>query len=89
MYTAYFHKQFKKDVRSCEKQGRDMKKIKYVIQKLLEGKSIEEKYKLHKLVGVYKYRFECHIQPDWLLIFKKDGDSIIFERTGSHSELFK
>ena len=89
MYKPYFHKQFKKDIRSCKKQGKDMEKIKYVIQKILEGKSIEGKYRLHKLVGIYRDRFECHIQPDWLLIFKKDGYSIIFERTGSHAELFK
>lgn len=89
MFRAYFHKQFKKDIKNCEKQGRDIKKIKYVIQKILKGKSIEDKYRLHKLVGIYKDRFECHVQPDWLLIFKKDGDSIIFERTGSHSDLFR
>lgn len=89
MFTAYFHKQFKKDVRNCVKQGKDMKKIKYVIEKILEGQAIEDKYRLHKLVCIYKDRFECHIQPDWLLIFKKDGDSIIFERTGIHSELFR
>ncbi|MEA3398836.1 MAG: type II toxin-antitoxin system YafQ family toxin [Patescibacteria group bacterium] len=89
MYTAYFHKQFKKDIRNCKKQGKDIEKIKYVIQKILEGSSIEDKYRLHKLLGIYKDRFECHIQSNLLLIFKKDGDSIIFERTGSHSELFK
>ncbi len=89
MFTPYFHKQFKKDIKSCKKEGKDMEKIKIVIRKLLKGKNIESKYRLHKLSGIFKNRFECHIQPDWLLIFKKDGDSIILERTGSHSKLFK
>ena len=89
MFTPYFHKQFKKDIKSCKKEGKEIGKIKVVIRKLLAGKSIEPKYRLHKLSGIYKNRFECHIQPDWLLIFKKDGDIIIFERTGSHSKLFK
>ncbi|MCK5510156.1 type II toxin-antitoxin system YafQ family toxin [Candidatus Parcubacteria bacterium] len=89
MFTPYYHKQFKKDIRNCKKEGKEMKKIKIVIRKLLENKNLESKYRLHKLSGVFKNRFECHIQPDWLLIFKKDKDSIIFERTGSHSKLFK
>jgi mRNA interferase YafQ len=88
-FAAFFHKQFKKDIKNCQKQGRDLNKIKDVIEQILIGKSLETKYRLHKLSGTYKDRFECHIQPDWLLIFKKDGNSIIFERTGSHSELFR
>lgn len=89
MYKAYFHKQFKKDIKSCEKTGNDIKKIKHVMLKILEGKNLESKYRLYKLSVIYKNRFECHIKPDWLLIFKKEGDVIIFERTGSHSKLFK
>ncbi|MCK5211089.1 type II toxin-antitoxin system YafQ family toxin [Candidatus Parcubacteria bacterium] len=89
MFTPYFNKQFKKDIKSCKKEGKEMKKIKVVIRKLLKGTNIETKYRLHKLSGIYKNRFECHIQPDWLLIFQKDGNNIIFERTGSHSKLFK
>lgn len=89
MFSSYFHKQFKKDIKNCKKEGKDMEKIKLVINKLLIGKRLESKYKLHKLTGVFKDRFECHIQGDWLLIFKKDDKNIIFERTGSHSKLFK
>jgi mRNA interferase YafQ len=69
MFCAYFHKQFKKDIKNCKKQGKDLKKIKYIIHKILAGKSIDKKYRLHKLSGIYKDRYECHIQPDWLLIF--------------------
>lgn len=89
MYRAYFHKQFKKDIKNCLKTEKDMRKIKYVMSKILEGRNLESKFRLHKLSGIYKDRFECHVQPDWLLIFKKDNDVIIFERTGSHSKLFK
>jgi mRNA interferase YafQ len=50
---------------------------------------LERKYKDHKLKGRFKNRRECHIEPDWLLIYKIEGETIFFERTGSHSELFK
>lgn len=89
MFRPYFHKQFKKDIKNCKKEGRDMEKIKFVIRKILTNKKLDSKYRLHRLVGNFKNRFECHIQGDWLLIFKKDGERIIFERTGSHSKLFK
>lgn len=89
MLSVYFHKQFKKDLKSCKKEGKDIDKIKVVINKLISEKKLHSKNNLHKLLGNYKDRFECHIEPDWLLIFKKEKDIIIFERTGSHSKLFK
>ena len=50
---------------------------------------LNKKYRLHKLKGDYKDCWECHIEPDWLLIYRKTDKAIIAERTGSHSELFK
>ena len=89
MYIPYFHKQFKKDIKNCKKEGRDMEKIKHVMNIILTDTKLELKYRLHKLSGIYQDRYECHVQPDWLLVFKKNKDSVIFERTGSHSKLFK
>ena len=63
--------------------------LKKVIKMILDGKALPPKYKDHPLTGNYKGRRDCHIEPDWLLIYKKEKDSIIFERTGTHSDLFK
>ena len=49
---------------------------------------LPEKHKLHRLKGEFKESWECHIEPDWLLIFRLTKDAIILERTGSHSDLF-
>ncbi|MCK5320154.1 type II toxin-antitoxin system YafQ family toxin [Candidatus Parcubacteria bacterium] len=89
MLEVYFHKQFKKDIKNCKKESRDMERIMAVMEKLVNEKKLDPKYKLHKLIGNYKDRYECHINPDWLLIFKRSKDYIVFERTGSHSKLFK
>ncbi len=89
MLEVLYHKQFKKDYKNCVKEGKNIKKLKVVITKLLNQEKLEFKYKLHKLVGNYRGRFECHVESDWLLIFKLTKTEIIFERTGSHSKLFK
>jgi mRNA interferase YafQ len=80
---------FDKDLIQAVKSGKDITKIREVIKKLVNRKPLEKKYKDHKLKGNFKNRRECHIEPDWLLIYKIEGDTIFFERTGSHSELFK
>lgn len=56
---------------------------------LASGKALNPKHRDHNLVGKYNGRRECHIENDWLLIYKIEGDTIIFERTGTHSDLFK
>lgn len=65
-----------------------MDKIKAIITALLDGKVLPQKLRDHSLTGNYQGRRECHIEFDWLLIYKLDGDRIIFERTGSHADLF-
>ena len=55
---------------------------------LIDEKLLEKRYHDHKLTGNFKDRRECHIEPYWLLIYKIENNRIIFERTGSHSELF-
>ena len=55
---------------------------------LIDEKPLEVKFRDHKLTGNYKDRRECHIEPDWLLIYKLESQIIIFERTGTHSDLF-
>lgn len=67
----------------------DMEKLKAVIREILVQEKLDDVYKNHVLVGNYAGRYECHIQPDWLLIYKLDQEEVIFERTGSHSDLFR
>jgi mRNA interferase YafQ len=81
-------KRFEKDYEKALRSGKDEEKIKRLILTLLHGKALEAKYHNHKLKGEYQDRWECHIEPDWLLIYKKTADELILERTGSHSELF-
>jgi mRNA interferase YafQ len=80
--------QFEKDLKLCKKRNKDLQKLKNVMGLLIEGNPLSAKQKDHKLIGNFKARRECHIEPDWLLIYKIEGDTIIFERTGSHSDLF-
>jgi len=88
MLNQFYSKQFKKDVVKSIKRGKDIKKLEKVIELLSENIKLPAKYKDHALVSNYKGRRDCHIEPDWLLIYKKDGDDIFFERTGTHSDLF-
>ena len=80
---------FEKDYRRALKSGKDMKKLKQVMDWLAQEQPLPPKNRDHKLIGKYEARRECHVAPDWLLIYKIEVDTIIFERTGSHSELFK
>lgn len=88
MLRPSFTKQFNKDLKKIKKQGKNTDKIKSVMSDLIDEKQLEKKYRNHKLTGNFKDRRECHIEPDWLLIYKIEKDEITFERTGSHSELF-
>lgn len=88
MLNIFYTRQFKKDLKKQEKSGKDIGKIKNVMLKLINREKLGKEYRDHKLLGNFKDRRECHITPDWLLIYKLTEDKIIFERTGSHSELF-
>jgi mRNA interferase YafQ len=81
--------QFERDFIRQLKSGKDKKKFLEIINKLLNRQQLDKKYRLHKLQGDYKDCWDCHIEPDWLLIYKKTDKAIIAERTGSHAELFK
>ena len=88
MLRPAYTKQFQKDIKMIKKRGKDIDKLKYVIVQPVNEKSLDKKYGEHKLIGSYKGRRECHIETDWLLIYKIIEKEIIFERTGSHSDLF-
>ncbi len=81
--------QFKRDVKHLKKQNNNFNILKDIIIKLGNGVQIPSNYKSHKLHGKWQGYFECHIQPNWLLIWKETKSNIYLTRTGSHSELFK
>ncbi len=80
---------FRKDYKRCKKRGLDMSLLEEVIDTLLAGKPLEEKYHDHGLAGQYAGHRECHILPDWLLIYYVNNKSLILTavRTGTHSDL--
>ena len=83
--------QFKKDFKLAEKQGLNLDELEKVVLMLANGEKLPEKYKDHELKGNYAGYRECHIEPDWLLIYKIMEQVLILTlvRTGSHSRLFK
>ena len=88
MLTPSYTNQFEKDVSLAKKRNKKIEKLKILMIKLINEDELPIKYKDHPLVGNYAHRRECHIEPDWLLLYKKVGSQIIFERTGTHSDLF-
>ena len=90
-YKIKFTKRFKKDLKQAKKQGKDIEKLFDVIEKIAKDKTLDEKYRDHSLAGNYKGARECHIEPDFLLIYEKIEEVLVLSlvRTGSHSELFK
>lgn len=90
-YDVKFTNQFKKDLKLAQKQGKDTEKLFAVVEKLACGETLEAKYRDHYLTGNYKDCRECHIEPDWLLIYEIYDNTLVLMlyRLGSHSELFK
>ncbi len=80
--------QFKRDVKLAERRGKDLAKLRELILLLVEGDSLPPRYKDHSLGGNWKHYRDCHIEPDWLLLYKIDGDDLHLVRTGTHSDLF-
>lgn len=88
MLTPVFENTFKKDIKRLQKRGKNLEKLKIVIDKLLNNQTLEIKYKNHLLTGNWKGYRDCHIEPDWLLIYKITQTHLFLVRTGSHSDLF-
>ena len=89
MRKVSYSGQFKKDLKLAEKRGKDINKLKEIILLLVQGKRLPAQLKDHPLTGNWKPPRDLHIEPDWLLIYKIDNDTVHFDRTGSHSDLFK
>ena len=88
MKTVRRTAQFKRDVNRMQRQGKDLE-LKTVLESLVKGEGLAPQYRDHVLVGQYKGTRECHIEPDWLLIYELAESEIVLIRTGSHSDSFR
>lgn len=89
MRTIRYTNQFKKDYKRAKKRGHNELRLKVVIDQLANDQSLPPQYRDHELVGNYIGIRECHIEPDWLLLYRLEGETeLVLVRTGSHSDLF-
>jgi mRNA interferase YafQ len=79
---------FRKDIKLMQKRGKNLEKLKSIICKLIAKEPLPAKNRNHQLIGKYKGFLECHIEPDWLLIYRTTSKNLILVRTGTHSDLF-
>jgi len=89
MFTPVYTRQFEKDVKRCKRRGKNLEKFRILAKTLLSDEPLDPIHRDHKLAGNYLGRRDCHIESDWVLIYKIDGDKLIFERMGTHSDLFR
>ncbi|MCP4658959.1 MAG: type II toxin-antitoxin system YafQ family toxin [bacterium] len=88
MRRPSFTRRFQRDLKRMGKRGKDVGSFKEVARILVEDEPLPQRCRDHKLLGRFADRRECHIEPDWLLIYKLLDEEVIFERTGTHSDLF-
>ena len=79
---------FKKDVKRQKKRGKDLAKLKAILDMHVEGEALPERCVDHPLLGNWSGWRDCHIEPDWILIYKVTSDVLTLGRTGRHSDLF-
>lgn len=89
MRTPVYTGQFRRDTKRAQKRGKDMAKLRAVIELLLAVQPLPPKLKDHPLSGDWMSYRDCHVEPDWLLIYKVDGEELILARTGTHADLFR
>ncbi len=88
MFQMLRTSQFKRDAKKVTKRGKDTARLRTVIVMLAQGRTLPAKYRDHRLKGIYKDCRECHIEPDWLLIYRIEANVLQLIRTGSHADLF-
>lgn len=88
MRSPNYTGQFKRDVKLAQRRGKDMSKLRTIVELLLTGEPLPRALGDHPLLGEWKPSRDLHIEPDWVLIYRVDGDAVCFERTGTHSDLF-
>ena len=81
--------QFSRDIKRMRKRGKDLHKLQEVVRQLAADSPLAPKHRDHPLIGPWVPSRDCHVEPDWILIYTADDDSLRLERTGTHSDLFK
>ena len=81
-------KRFERDLKRVKKRGKQLNKLWSVVERLLSDQPLEARHRAHSLSGEWQSFRECHIEPDWLLIWREIEDQVILVRTGTHSDLF-
>ena len=89
MLTPIYTKQFERDTKRVNRRGKKLEKLKIIIRSIIMEEALDAIHRDHKLIGNWKGRRECHIESDWLLIYMVESDRVVFERTGTHSDLFE
>lgn len=90
MFDIRFNNRMKRDVKLMKKRGKDLSKLENILTKLANGENLPDKNKDHQLKGEWQDFRECHIEPDWLLIYRIEDDELILyaTATGTHADLF-
>jgi mRNA interferase YafQ len=89
MRTPAHARQFRRDIRRAQRRGKDMSKLRDVLSLLIAAEPFPARLKDHPLTGDWGGYRDCHIEPDWLLLYKIDGNDLILACTGTHADLFK
>ncbi len=82
-------KQFSRDIKRIRKRGKNLSKLRNVVKLLAAGSRLPANLRDHSLAGPWRPARDCHVEPDWILIYTADEKSLRLERTGTHSDLFK
>jgi mRNA interferase YafQ len=82
-------KRFERDLKRTKKRGKQLDKLWAVVEQLLKDEPLEPRHRAHTLSGQWLSFRECHIEPDWLLIWRETEDELILARTGTHADLFE
>ncbi|MDE2836564.1 MAG: type II toxin-antitoxin system YafQ family toxin [Chloroflexota bacterium] len=80
---------FKRDVRLVQRRGKDLAKLWTIVEQLLSGQPLEARNRPRRLSGEMDGFWECHIEPDWLLVWEQGLESLLLVRTGTHADLFE
>ena len=80
---------FSRDLKRMRKRGKDISKLREVVKQLAAGKALDPRLRDHALIGQWQPSRDCHIEPDWVLIYTADAATLRLERTGTRSDLFK
>ena len=89
MKAIFQTSQFKKDFNRAKKRSKDLDKLKHIVGLIIDDQPLDERHRDHALGGNWSSSRDCHIEPDWVLTYRVDENSLYLERTGTHSDLFR